>query len=64
MKMMCGLLRNEGLYVQRKRVRIIFAEIDRVGTAVRWANAVQRRTYSVPTPNSLWHMDANLKLIR
>ena len=37
--------------------------IDPVGTVLRWNQAVYRRKYSVPRPNSLWHIDGNHKLI-
>ncbi|KAF5281735.1 hypothetical protein FQR65_LT14575 [Abscondita terminalis] len=50
--------------VQRRKVRRILSNIDPVGTALRWSSTVNRRTYRVPTPNSLWHMDTHLKLIR
>ena len=56
-------LRNEGIVVQRDRVRSTLASVDPVGTARRWANTIQRRTYSVPTPNYLWHTDSHHKII-
>lgn len=62
--MMVGYLRARGKVVQRRKVRAILADVDPLGTASRWSRGIQRRTYSVPTPNSLWHMDAHLKLIR
>lgn len=40
--------------------------MDPDGTALRaLANrTLRRRTYSVPAPNSMWHIDGNHKLIR
>ncbi|XP_031328425.1 uncharacterized protein LOC116159560 isoform X2 [Photinus pyralis] len=59
-----GFLRAEGITVQRNRIRSILNDIDPVGTAKRWSSVVKRRTYNVPCPNSLWHMDAHLKISR
>lgn len=36
----------------------------RINSQLRWATIITRRTYSVPWPNSLWHMDGNHSLIR
>lgn len=62
--MMHGYLSARGVVAQRQRIRTILAQIDPIGTAQRWGRTVARRTYSVPTPNSLWHMDGHMKLIR
>jgi len=61
---MSGYLRASGLVVQRNRVRQSLNRIDPLGSACRWGRAVTRRTYSVPTPNSLWHLDSHMKLVR
>ena len=63
---MVALLRTQTppLIVQREKVRKVLALVDPVGTAQRWATTINRRTYSVPTPNSLWHLDSHHKLIR
>ena len=29
----------------------------------RWATVITRRTYSVPGPNSLWHIDGHHSLL-
>ena len=50
--------------VQRDRVGKLLAKVDPTGTARRWAQIIPRRTYSVPTPNSLWHIDTHHSLIR
>ena len=62
--MMYGYLKASGTVVQQKRVRRLLAEIDPVGTARRWGKTVSRRVYEVAGSNSLWHMDAHMKLIR
>ena len=59
-----GPLRSRGLNIQRWRVRICLRTLDPIGTALRWRSAIYRRKYSVPTPNALWHIDSNHKLIR
>eukprot|EP00794_Sanderia_malayensis_P018485 gene18485-20335_t len=63
---MLGLLQSEtpSIRVQRDVCRRILAEIDPVGTARRWSQAVRRRQYSVPSPNWLWQLDTNHALIR
>nr|XP_023028824.1 uncharacterized protein LOC111516986 [Leptinotarsa decemlineata] len=62
--MMEGYLKSEGIILQRKRIRKILCEIDPIGTASRWSGTIKRRLYKVATPNSLWHMDAHMKLSR
>ena len=63
-KRLVGALRSRGLRVPRSRVRTCLREVDPLGTALRWRSTIYRRKYSVPTPNSLWHIDSNHKLIR
>ena len=55
---------NPPIVVQREKVRRILGEVDPVGTSNRLSRAVKRRVYKVPTPNFLWHLDTNHKLIR
>lgn len=62
--MMQSYLKAIGVVVPRYRVRAILNAVDQVGTASRWSQSIKRRTYQVATPNSLWHMDAHLKLSR
>ena len=62
--MMRGLLLGRGINLQRQRVRDSLKRIDPEGTKERWRNTIHRRVYSVPTPNSLWHMAGHMKLIR
>ena len=62
--MLMGILRSRGIYVQRHRCRSALVTADPIASAMRWGAAVQRRTYNVPGPNSLWHIDGHHSLIR
>ncbi|XP_062505009.1 uncharacterized protein LOC134181759 [Corticium candelabrum] len=53
-----------GIYVQRHRCRSALVTADPIASAMRWGAAVQRRTYNVLGPNSLWHIDSHHSLIR
>ena len=59
-----GALRSRGLNIPRRRVRNCLRTLDPVGTVLRWRSTIYRRKYNVPTPNALWHIDSNHKLIR
>ena len=59
-----GHLRRTGFRLSRERIRQSLLRIDPVNVALRYNQAVSRRQYSVPGPNSLWHIDSNHKLIR
>ncbi len=63
-RMVQGTLRARGTRVPQYRVRQCMHRVDPVNTALRWACPISRRVYSVPSSNSLWHMDGNHKLIR
>uniref|UniRef100_A0AAV2KLY9 Integrase catalytic domain-containing protein n=2 Tax=Knipowitschia caucasica TaxID=637954 RepID=A0AAV2KLY9_KNICA len=65
-KMMTGHLRARGIHLQRCRIRDSMHRVDPQGIQVRslQLRTVRRRKYSVPAPNSLWHIDGNHKLIR
>ena len=63
-RMMQGYLRRMGHRIQQSRVRDSMIRIDPEGVLSRWCTAVQRRVYSVPSPNSLWHIEGNHRLIR
>ena len=58
-----GHLRSLGLRLQRQRVRESIARVDPTNAHLRWAITVSRRAYSVPRPNSLWHIDGHHSLI-
>ena len=53
-----------GIKVPIHRVRLLCHRMDPIGVVTRWMAVVERRTYKVPGPNSLWHIDGNHKLIR
>ena len=59
-----GYLRQMGLRVQRQRIRNSLQRIDCRGIRSRFNGILHRRVYSVPMPNSLWHIDGHHKLIR
>lgn len=55
--MVLGRLRSLGYSVCRDRVRRGIRQTDPINTALRATTGlVGRRVYSVPGPNSLWHM--------
>lgn len=62
--MVIGHLRARGLNIQRKRVRDSIRRVDPGGADQRTSMRIHRRTYYVPCPNFLWHIDGNHKLIR
>ncbi|KAI1782305.1 hypothetical protein LXA43DRAFT_850710, partial [Ganoderma leucocontextum] len=59
-----GFLRSGGIRVQRQRVRDSLQRIDRLGQILRNHAAIDRRVYTVPHSNYLWHIDGHHKLIR
>ncbi|XP_076864538.1 uncharacterized protein LOC143516675 [Brachyhypopomus gauderio] len=65
-RMMRALLQARGHMVQITRVRESLRRVDPEGTELRaLANrTLHRRSYSVPAPNCMWHIDGNHKLIR
>lgn len=60
-KTISGRLRSQGI---RQRVRESLHRVDPSGVRARCRNVLHRRQYSVPSPNSLWHIDGYHKLIR
>jgi len=54
------------LHIIGQRVQESMRRVDPGGILVRTLqlNPRRRRRYSVPAPNSLWHIDGNHKLIR
>ena len=63
-RMMQGHLLRQGHRIPHARIRDCLHRIDMEGVAIRWATTVQRRKYTVSSPQSLWHIDGNHKLIR
>ena len=60
--MLRGHLQSTGLSVQRRRVRECIHRI--AGSHNSQHPAIFRRSYSLPGPNHLWHVDGNHKMIR
>ena len=54
--MVNGRLRSMGFIVSRERVRRCIQITDPLNTVRRWHGATLRHPYSVPGPNSLWHI--------
>ena len=62
--LLLGHLSSLGIRVQRQRVRDSMGRVDPIRTSLRWHQTISRRSYSVPAPNSLWHIDGHHSLIR
>ena len=58
--MVWGRLRSMGYTVTRARIREAIRATDPIYTALRWREMVTRHPYSVPSPNSLWHLGSYL----
>ncbi|KAJ7020133.1 hypothetical protein C8F04DRAFT_889062, partial [Mycena alexandri] len=54
---------QNGVRVQKERVRYSLKCVDGLGQALRTRLAIKRRRYTVPRPNYLWHCDGHHKLI-
>jgi len=55
--MVIGRLHSMGFHVQRERVRVAIRAVDPLNTALHAPRVLTRRQpYSVPGPNSLWHI--------
>ena len=63
-RMMQGYVAQLGHKVQQNRIRESMARTDPLGVMSRWCTTVQRRSYSVSSPNALWHIDGHHRLIR
>ena len=56
--------RSKNYHIQRSRAQASINPVDPSKTAIGWGALVRRRTYYVPWPNSLWHIDGHHALIR
>ena len=61
--MVQGHLEAKGIHVQREQIRNAIHHIDPT-VSERKRPPINRRVYSVPCPNYLWHIDGNHKMIR
>ena len=59
-----GLLRAQGLIVQRQCIRDALLDVDPEGVQHHLRHCLRRREYNVEAPNALWHIDGYHKLIR
>ena len=59
-----GALKVRGIVVQRSRIRDSMYDVDPDSVQSRLRNVLHRRSYSVESPNALWHTDSHHKLIR
>ncbi len=57
-------LGSNGINIQRFRLRESVARVNPTRALTRWQQVISRRSYSVPGPNALWHIDGNHSLIR
>ena len=62
--MLQGYLKSQGTNVQRHRIRGSILRVNPLRAIVRWRQSISRRSYFVPGPNSLWHIDSHHSLIR
>ena len=57
-----GRLRSMGFHITRSQLRQVIRETDLLQRALRWRGELARRQpYSVPGPNSLWHIGKSIK---
>ena len=61
-RMMHSTCLGHGLAVRKEDVRLILRELDPEGVALRLSRRLERRSYSVPGPNFIWHIDGYDKL--
>jgi len=59
-----GLLRSNGVIIQRQRLRDTLWAVDPEGIQLRLRRTLHRREYHVAGANHLWHVDGYHKLIR
>ncbi len=62
--MMWGHLRSIDIHVSRQRVRDSLMRVSPQAVSSRRSDTIQRRVYSVPSANYLWHIDGLHCLIR
>ena len=62
--LMGGHLTRIGIWITRARLRASIHRVDSLGVAIRSCCVINRRVYSVPHSNYVWHIDSHHKLIR
>lgn len=63
-RQMYGYLISRNIRVQFHRVRESQSRVDPEGSIMRRLQYLHRRSYSIPGPQHLWHIDGHHKLIR
>ncbi len=63
-RQMYGHFVSIGIRLPHQRIREAQRRVDPEGSILRQLSSLRRRRYSVPGPQSLWHIDGNHKLIR
>ena len=61
--MIMGHLRSCNIHVSRQRVRDSLVQLSPLSVLMRSLTTASRRQYSVPAPNSLWHIDGHHCLV-
>ena len=62
--MLYGHLLHMGIKVPRAKLRSAIHHVDHANTVSRQSHVINRRVYSAPRPNAVWHIDGNHKMIR
>ena len=55
-RLLMGMLHSKRIRFSRETLREVIHDIDPINTVLRWSTKIVRRSYSVPGPNSLWHI--------
>ena len=59
-----GHLERMGIRIPRQAMRDSIHCVDHQNVASRCHSVTRRRVYSVPFPNSVWHIDGHHKVVR
>ena len=62
--MLQGLLLHKGIKVPRATLLSAIHRVDHANTVQRQSTVINRRVYTNPHPNAVWHIDGNHKMIR
>ena len=63
-RLLMGILHSRGVRCSRETLRTVIHDVDPINTALRWSAKIVRRSYSVPGPNSLWHIGKLIKCFK
>lgn len=55
-RLLLGILHSRGISCSRETLRQVVHDVDLINTALCCNAKLCRRTYSVPGPNTLWHI--------